>query len=397
MNSRPARIILPPGRTHDKCGPAMRAHALPSSPLMHSSSITEEAAPISISPPTAPFGRMDAIDAARVLATFGIIWTHVAEGQGQTSEVATLGRFGTSFYIIAAALFAVQSSMRAPNRPFLVELKRKAHRLLWPFVLWSLIYGCYYGYLGYRENATWEGLTFWWGPAAGTAVHLWFLPFVFFWSLLASRLVPLLLKRSALTIFIFGTAIAVLVYWYCYTSLFFSVDRPWLWSWHLHRLDRWIVEVPPFVTAVVGALAYYRLKEERRSLIARHLKTIAICGALSFIAIQSLYLLQLKEIREATLSEGRFMANLAGLAILCTFLALARTSLVQRLAPLGRYTYLAFLCHMLIIELLRRPLQSVPGYGSVTFSLLASVLVLAGSLLVSYTIRKTPALKWLRP
>src|SRR5690606_21108525 len=136
-----------------------------------------------------------------------------AEGQGQTSEVATMGRFGTSFYVIAAALFAVQSAMRTPNRSFLSELSRKAHRLLWPFVLWSLIYACYYGYIGYRDGIAWKDLSFWWGPAAGTAVHLWFLPFVFFWSLIAARIVPPLLRKSALSILLVGTAVAALSYW----------------------------------------------------------------------------------------------------------------------------------------------------------------------------------------
>lgn len=375
----------------------MSAYALPSSQLMHSSSVIEEAAPVSISPSTAPFGRMDAIDAARLLATFGIVWTHITEGQGQTAELATLGRFGTSFYVIAAALFAVQTSIRTPNRPFFSELKRKAHRLLWPFVLWSLIYACYYSYRDFRDQATWEELTFWWGPVAGTAVHLWFLPFVFFWSLLASLITPLLLRRSALSILTFGGLIAALSYWYCYAHLFLTVDRPWLWSMHLHRLDRWIVEIPPFIAAVVGSLAYYRLAEEQRLSITRHFKTIAIVSALSFVGVQVIYWVMLEEISNATLSEGRFVANVAGLAILCTFLALARTPFVQRLAPLGRYTYLAFLCHMLLIEMLREPFSALPGYGSVIFSLFTSVLVLAGSLLVSYTIRKTPALKWLRP
>lgn len=368
-----------------------------STPSTEPRALPVESAPISIAPPSLPFGRMDAIDAARLFATFGIIWTHVAEGQGQTSEAATMGRFGTSFYVIAAALFVVQSAIRMPHRGFRDELTRKAKRLLWPFVLWSMIYGAYYGYQALLSGATWKGLSFWWGPVAGTAVHLWFLPFVFVWGFIASRIVPHVLGYSTRTILVIGGAISALTYWYCYTRLFFSLDRPWLWSWHLHRLDRWIVEVPPFVTAVVGCLAYYRLSENKRAWLSQHLLPIGLLAMLGFVLTQGFYLENLEWIRKVSQSEGRFMANVGGLLMLVSFLALGRTAFVRRLAPIGRFTYLAFLSHMLVIELFRGVFAALPGYGSVSFSLLASLVVLAGSLLVSYVIRKTPALKWLRP
>src|SRR5688572_5173831 len=44
-------------------------------------------------------GRLANLDAGRVLATYGVMWTHVAEMQGHPPAWAALGRFGTSFYV----------------------------------------------------------------------------------------------------------------------------------------------------------------------------------------------------------------------------------------------------------------------------------------------------------
>src|SRR5690606_35965581 len=94
-------------------------------------------------PAPAPRSRLVGLDAARVLATFGIVWTHVAEGQGQSYGWTALGRFGTSFYIIVAAIFVVRGAERSVPRPFLGEVRERGRRLLKPYVVWSVVYGLY--------------------------------------------------------------------------------------------------------------------------------------------------------------------------------------------------------------------------------------------------------------
>jgi peptidoglycan/LPS O-acetylase OafA/YrhL len=117
---------------------------------------------------------------------------------------------------------------------------------------------------------------------------------------------------------------------------------------------------------------------------------------LGFVAAQLIYSTNVDAIKAATHTEGRFMANIAAVFLLAGFLALNRSRFVAKLAPLGRYTYLAFLCHMLVIELLRSPLKDVPGYGSVGVAFASSVLVFALSLGVSWLIQNTRFLKALR-
>lgn len=344
----------------------------------------------------APRSRLAGLDAARVVATFAIVWTHVAEGQGHTYGWTALGRFGTSFYIIVAALFVVRGAERAAPRALIDEVKVRATRLLKPFVVWSLLYGLYYGVHELGQGASLEGLTRWWGPVAGTAVHLWFLPFIFFWGVLAAWLTPRASRLPISWLAVGGLFVSIFVYWVCYRWLFFAVNRYWLWNYHLHRLDRWIDEVPPFVTATWGALLFHRSSLRVQDFFKRQLIPLAVIGFIGFFVAEFLYASQIDVIRRSTHTDGRFMGNIAAIFLLGAFLAMDGRILVQKLAPLGRFTYLAFLSHMLVIEVLRDPVKYLPGYGTLWFSFLTSVVVFALSLLVSRVIARNNTLAFLR-
>lgn len=341
--------------------------------------------------------RLPALDAARLLATFSIVWVHVWESHGGTPPLAALGRFGTSFYILSAALFVVRSALKEKRRSAGAEIKQRALRLLKPFVAWSLVYALYYGTYGYLHDYTWRGLIQWWGPLAGTAVHLWFLPFVFFWGTLAALVTPALLRVRRTALLIGGLVLTAALYRFCYNWLHFSLDRHWLWDYHLHRLDRWIYEVPPFVAATLGAIYFHKLPERVRSSLRKAVVPIAATCVVGFFATELLYLQGADFLKKWTDTEGRFMANLAALFLLCGFLAMNRTRFVEKLAPLGRYTYLAFLSHMLVLELIRDPVKSIPDYGSPWIALACSVFVFAGSLAIAWLVQHMRLLRPLRP
>ncbi len=69
---------------------------------------------------------------------------HTAEIQGQPAELNTLGRFGTSFYILAAIFFTARAGLLRPDLSFWTGLKKRARRLLIPYVLWCAIYAAFY-------------------------------------------------------------------------------------------------------------------------------------------------------------------------------------------------------------------------------------------------------------
>ena len=337
-----------------------------------------------------------AIDASRVIATFAIVWVHVAESQGLSYGPTSLGRFGTSFYVLVAAFFAVRAVVRAPGQRLSSELLKRTHRLLKPFVTWSLVYALLYGTRAYCDGTSFAGLIHWWGPLAGTAVHLWCLPFVFFWSVLTIGVAPFLFKLKPPHLLIIGSLASALIYWFCYRWLFFAVDRPTLWSLHLHRLDRWIVEIPLFVTAVLLSVAAFGLDDRARRRLVHRQNLIAIAAFVVFLAGETVYFTQIDLIRSATHTEGRFMANICGAALLIGFLAKGRSSLVRAFAPFGRYTYIAFLAHIVVLEAIRAPVKNFPGYATVSFAFATTLFVFSGSIAASFAIQRLRFLRWLR-
>jgi len=350
----------------------------------------------SIAPKT-PASRLDAWDAARLVATFGIVWAHVCDAHGLDASVGTLGRFGTSYYILAAALFTVRGYHRSASRKFSEDALRKAQRLLWPYVVWSAVYLVYYAAYSYHSGEAFQELALWWGPFAGTALHLWFLPFIFVWGLWGSWTVPRLMKLPLPVLWMGGILASGLVYWFCYRIVFFAVDRPWLWSWHLHRLDRWIDETPFYISAIFLGTAFMRLGPGLRAKLSKHSVSIALASGLVFLLGQVLYAQQVNFIREHTGTDGRFLANLIGLALLCGSTALGHTRLIQLLAPAGRFTYVAFLAHVLVLELGRDLMKSLPGYGGVTTALSCAIVIFAVSLAVSVAVARYRVFRWLRP
>lgn len=341
--------------------------------------------------------RLNAVDAARVLATLGIVWTHVAEANGLPLSAGAWGRFGTSFYVIAAALFIVRSAHGRVEHRLADDVKKRAQRLLIPFATWSAIYATYYGTLGRMSGHSWESLTFWWGPVAGTAIHLWFLPFIFFWGALGAWAAPALGRLPRTVLFVAGPLLCAACYFVAHKHLFYAVDRFWLWKHHLHRLDRWVEEVPLFVTTLVGGVAFYRLPPVVYDWLRRNRVLIAIMTGALFFTVQVIYGQTIDHIKQTAGTDGRLLANVAGISLLCTFLCFSGARLFARIAPLGRYTYLAFLCHMLVLHALASPLQWLLGGGTIQAALMSTLLVFTASVLLSRWVAHSPRLRWLRP
>ncbi len=362
----------------------------PSSPAMGNVRFESVAAPLGDH-------RLDSWDAARLIATFGIVWTHVCDAHGIDASMGTLGRFGTSYYILAAALFTVRGYQRSAVRQFSVEAGRRARRLMLPFLIWSSIYFIYYYGQSLQTGRSFRSLTMWWGPAAGTALHLWFLPFIYVWGLFGVWLVPKLMKTRTGLLLLLSPLVVGGIYWVCFQKIFFAVSRPWLWSWHLHRLDRWIVEVPLYVSAIWVGSAFYHLSSTSRERLTRHHRTIALLSIGLFVTTQIVYSEQIHFIRETTGTDGRPLSHLAGLALLFGSAALGKTRVVRFMAPWGRFTYVTFLVHVLVLDLMRAPLKSLPGYGTVTTALLSTGFVFLISLGLSWLIARFRIFAWLRP
>jgi fucose 4-O-acetylase-like acetyltransferase len=331
------------------------------------------------------------LETGRLLATLGVLWVHVTEVQGHSAAVAATGRFGTSFYLIALVLLGARAGRGPTAGHFGSVVRLRAERLLLPFVAWCAIYAGVYGLDAWRRGDTLADLTRWWGPFAGTARHLWFLPFGFAASVAASWLMPRLTRLVQPRLLVGLLAATALCYWLCYGVLFFAIDRTWLVAWHLHRLDRWVEEVPLLVAAFSLSVA---LSSRTASAPCPHL---AALGFGAFLAAEVTYCLWVEPLRGWSGTEGRFVAHGAALALVVALSSLSSSQWTSRMARAGRATYFVFLSHVLLLDALGKFWTRPAPLPPLVFSALTTLTVLLLAVALRQLLRALPVPRWLVP
>jgi fucose 4-O-acetylase-like acetyltransferase len=315
------------------------------------------------------------VDALRGLATLGVVWVHVAEYQGRGPSVSCVGRFGTAFYTAAAVFVALHGIQRRQRLPGWATVGRRAHRLLFPFLVWSLIYGVFHLQYGLRMRAPWSEITRYWGPASGTAPHLWFLPFAFLVALLTLAVGRRLLKMPGRWLVVGVLVLVPTAYWVTYGYALPSLNRDWLVGQRLHRVDRWLEEAP-VVLASLGVVALWLRSGERWVAGLGRGGRGALAGVLGmlFVLSELVFVVHGDALRRLSQSDARFVAHAGGLALLGLALAVGgRPKLVQAMARLGKHTYTIFLSHFFVIELANRVWWRLPGFGSLVSVALSSL------------------------
>lgn len=341
--------------------------------------------------------RVAGLDAARVLATFGIVWVHTAEIQGQDPSLNTLGRFGTSFYILAAVFFAARSHINRPDTRTMDVVRRRAKRLLIPYLLWCAIYAAFYFATMYPQGHPVKAITRYWGPFFGTAPHLWFLPFAFLAGVLTSLTVPRLLRMPGRALLLVGPLVTLALYFYVYGWGYASLDQPAITAARLHRLARWTEEAPLVVGAIFGIAIYGKYLPQLSRLGKKKREKIAVFAFLGFLCTEVAYSIFLEPLGALFWNRVRFFANVAGAFWLIGFVAARDGKWIRRFAPLGSATYFAYLCHQLILDAVKTALKSVPGYGSLWFALVSSLGIFAVSVGLGLLVARVRVLRWLSP
>lgn len=344
-----------------------------------------------------PSSRILAIDAGRLLATSGIVWVHVSESQGLSARAAALGRFGTSFYIVAAILMSALPFFKAPERSPVDVIRLRAQRLLVPFVLWSAIYAAFYLGTMLPQGYSLAEIVALWGPLAGTAPHLWFLPFAFLASSLTASLMPRLLQLSERALAWSLLCCALGTYFLSYGLLLPTLDHGTLASWSLVRLGRYIEEAPLALSALFAVAWYGKARRRLGRLGAVRRKHLAWQLGVAFVAAELVYFFALEPLRHLFWTEVRAFANVLGSLWLAICLALRRGTWIERLARFGRATYFAFLVHQLLLDLVKVPLARAPGHGTLLLAGVTTVGIFAASLALGVWVPKVRGLRALVP
>ncbi len=120
-------------------------------------------------------------DYARLLAVIGIIWFHAA------APGALIGYSGLAFFLLLLVHLALPQACKVRDQAhrapaFWRYAAARGQRLLWPWLVASIIYGGLKG-IEVMRGSPWaaEFQTSMW--LTGPALHLWFLPFAFAVSL----------------------------------------------------------------------------------------------------------------------------------------------------------------------------------------------------------------------
>jgi len=119
--------------------------------------------------------RNQMLDAARGLACIGVIWMHTVIDSPDLARAASLTRFGTPFFVLAAIFFLLTGLSTKASAGWGSYALQRFRRLYIPFLVWSLIYLLLR--TGKRSLLTTDGPVHLGMPRLllGTARHLWFL------------------------------------------------------------------------------------------------------------------------------------------------------------------------------------------------------------------------------
>lgn len=341
--------------------------------------------------------RVTGLDAARVFATLGIVWVHVAEIQKQPESFSTLGRFGTSFYVLAALFLSCRTYFLGRYVAPAEIVRRRARRLLVPYLIWCALYGTFYFLTMYPQGLPVEVITRYWGPLFGTSPHLWFLPFAFCAGALATYAVPWLMTWPSWLVVGVGGAVTFGAYAWVYGRGVDVAHYPLIDALRLYRLDRWVEELP-LVSAAIFGLSIYGKHISKLGRLGRGVRMKIARGAwLFFIAVQYVYSRSLADLALRFSSRVRFFANVAGAAWLVAFIAARDGKWIERIAPYGRSTYFAYLCHQMLIDGSKRALSFVPGHGQLWFAILTTLIIFCLSVSLGRVVGRVRVLKWLSP
>ncbi len=192
-----------------------------------------------------PSDRFHAFDPLRIVAAFGIVAFHFGP-----KAFSTVGYAGLpTFLLITFALVGLRGKLRLSTD----SVKRRFRRLMVPWMAWWIIYLCVRLPKVLRTGAA-VGFDYTW-LLAGPRIHLWYLPFAFLGTLLASLIVTQAASRSVAGIRLLG-ALGIL-------SLAVFCQLPG--DLRLLPLGEWWVATPSiFIGLCIGLT--WRFRTEKRVL-----------------------------------------------------------------------------------------------------------------------------------
>lgn len=322
--------------------------------------------------------RNETIDVVRLVAAVGIIYIHAIRSPALDAS-RNLFRFAVPFYLFASLFYQAQSLRRKTSKTFLEVAWGRVKRLYVPFLAWSVVYllardlkhismlGI--GSVGLNVGMLWKGVEY----------HLWFLPYLLIWSLVLTALDRGLLRRWSVlrwpvivVSIAAGLVVALSPMPSSWDETFDNPTYAYVQFWRAFPAASWALGFALFMTA--------------RSADAWVPRWVGWLGLLLTLVCSAMQVFQGISLipRAAT-----------GLGTMLMALAPWRLPLTPLLARLGRYSYGIYLCHVLVVELVRAVIAKLHFGTSIATDLLIFVVSCAASLAVVKTLSRWRATIWL--
>ena len=308
--------------------------------------------------------RIANIERLRILSAAAIVCFHTC---GDLSIARHLGTVGILVFLIGLSAFVVNRS--EPLDPA-SAIKRKARRLLKPWLFWSMVYAALPVLKVLHRGVPFSDAFSWTMLVTGTRIHLWFLPFAFTAALLlvlADRaLAGASIPRTAAIAIVTG---ALSVFGFSIVQSCLQLPPP---------LRQWVLGAPAIVLGLAIGKTTLRHKAEDR----RYLYLLTILSPLAAYAALA-WLFDGSWINDAGTFAFRYCASVA---VICFALQRQGTMdpISQKLASLSYGVYLVHPLVMIFLDELNVPVRH---------PLLLLLLVLLVSGVITDVLKRLPFVK----
>lgn len=187
-----------------------------------------------------PDGRLHTIDLLRFAAAFGIVWAHML----LPNPSAAVGYTALSIFLMLVPFLSVRNlDRRGADSPRLGQAGRyvRVRRILWPWLFWCLVFKLL---LVVHLKDPWAlfRIETPYSLLVGSAVHLWFLPFVLIASAVLLPLSRAIRSRRALVLASVAAALISTASFYLHDTA--NLPEPFA---------QWSFALPPFLYGLLAA------------------------------------------------------------------------------------------------------------------------------------------------
>ncbi len=330
--------------------------------------------------------RSSAIDAARFIASAGVVFLHAVQSHAAEPFVG-IGQMGVPFYLYIALLLQARSLRTNPKRMPMTYAASRMARLYIPFLFWCGIYfvarslkRLAFGGVGDVELSP---ATLW----SGTQYHLWYLPFLLIVSTISAGLHTRLARARASASARNRTALITAIVGVIFCAV--NISPTWVADFRdpNYALFQMWRSLPVACWALSFSILMTSNRSPRDSSLARApfwLAAIAMAGIAGLIYLQA---------HDPTITFA--IRGLSGLLCVVVVLAPWRGRAIDALARFGRYSFGIYLSHVLVVELTHSAFKAFHRAPSVTTDVLACVIGLAGALAISMSVARNRKLSWI--